>query len=140
MPRELFASVRVAKISDLPELARMQSHGMRLDPSARDRVRADRTPVNRAASPYSPDDPLNLIAAFHVAREQRGAVSYGNAAIGLHLILIVSPALIEEHGDPHDPNNPLNCCLSTEGVAWAEGVFGAGSVFAWRHDMDEVGS
>jgi hypothetical protein len=135
----LFAFVRAEKISDLPELGRIASHGRRLDPTGKRRSDPARTPFTPAGSRYHPEDPLNLVAAFHAARAETGAVPYGNAAIGLHLLVGVSPDIIREAGDLHDPANPMNKALIEQAIAWADDVFGASSLLAWRLDLDETG-
>ena len=135
----LFAFVRAEKISDLPELGRIASHGRRLDPTGKRRSDPARTPFTPAGSRYHPEDPLNLVAAFHAARAATGAVPYGNAAIGLHLLVGVSPDIIREAGDLHDPANPMNKALIEQAIAWADDVFGASSQLAWRLDLDETG-
>jgi hypothetical protein len=135
----IYACVRARKIRDLRHLGRIQSHGLRRDPSAQQRVVAERTGRTPAHSIYSPDEPLRLVRAYRTAKEVLGAVEYGGAAVGLHLIIILSAPLIAERGDPHDADNPLNRKLVSEGTAWAEAAFGEGSVIASRLDLDEAG-
>lgn len=136
---ELFAAVRVEKIRDLKHLNRIALHGQRLDPAAKTRVDPALTPINLAASDYA-DDPLDLVAAFKARKKQSGASEYGKAAIGLHAVLVVSPELVRERADPHDPQNPINQKLFEQGKCWAELEFGSGSVIGARLDMDEAGS
>lgn len=135
----LFAFVRAEKVQDLPELSRLASHGRRLDPTGRRRACKDLTPFNLAGSRYSPDNPLNVVGAFRAALAETGAVTYGKAAVCLHLLVGISPQVICEAGDLHDPRNPLNKKLVEQAVAWAEGVFGPGTTIAWRMDLDEEG-
>lgn len=135
----LFAFVRARKIRNLPELGRIASHGRRLDPTGKRRSDPARTPSTPAGSPYHPTDPLDLVAAIHAARAATGAVPYGKAAVGLHLLVGVSPDLIREAGHLHDPRNPMNRALIEQAIAWAVDVFGASSLLAWRMDLDESG-
>lgn len=136
---DLFAAVRVEKIRDLKHLNRVALHGQRLDPAAKTRVDPARTNLNLAASDYA-DDPLDLVAAFKERKRRSGATEYGKAAIGLHAVLVVSPDLVSEHGDPHEPKNPINQKFFEQGQRWAESEFGSGSVIGARLDMDEAGS
>lgn len=137
---DLFKSfVRLAPVANVAGLSRASSHGRRLDPSAKTRVDPDRTGLNRAFSLYRPDTPLDLVGAWEEAVSRQGASPYGRAPIAAHLLVGVSPALIDEAGDRHDPENPANRALVREAVAWAESAFGAGSVIAGRLDVDEHG-
>lgn len=141
MTMTAFAAVRIAKIRDLSHLGRIQSHGKRLDPSSQMRVDPARTEKNIALSGYSPTDPLDLVAAFKERKKRSKASEHGNAkSIGLHALLVLSPSVIAQGGDVHDPDNPMNKKLVAEGQAWAEKEFGEGSVVAVRLDMDEAGS
>ncbi|CAA2136832.1 hypothetical protein [Methylobacterium bullatum] len=132
--------VRLRKIKTQTNLASLQSHGRRLDPSSKDRIDPGRTQRNIAFSAYLPEDPLNLVAAWEVATATLGASRYGRAAIAAHVLVIVSPGCVDAAGDRHDPANPINVVLVREAVAWAEQVFGTGSVFAGRLDVDEHGA
>lgn len=132
--------VRLRKITTHTNLASLQSHGRRLDPSSKDRVAPGRTHRNLAFSAYLPDDPLNLVAAWELATATLGASRYGRAAIAAHVLAIVSPGCVDAAGYRHDPANPVNVVLVREAVAWAEQVFGTGSVFAGRLDVDEHGA
>ena len=136
---EIFSCVRVNKIASLSELSRAASHGRRLDPAAIGRVNKDRTESNVLFSRYSPEDPLDLVGAWRAALRERRASPYGKAPIAAHLLISVSPQVIDEAGDRHKPDNPMNLTLVREAIAWAEDVFGEGSVFAGRLDLDEFG-
>jgi hypothetical protein len=134
-----FAAVRCARISDLANLNRIALHGQRMDPNSQKRVDPKRTMLNLAHSAYS-EDALDLIVAFKTRKKSAGASEYGKAAIGLHVLLVISPDIVKSAGDPHDPQNPINQTLFEQGQAWAEQEFGAGSVIAARLDLDEAGS
>lgn len=135
-----YSFARLHKIGDLSELSRAASHGRRLDPSAAKRVTRERTAKNVAFSIYAPDDPLDLVGAWRMALAASGAETYRGAAIAAHLLVGLSPSVIDEAGDRHDPCNPMNRKLVVEAAAWAEDVFGLGSVFAGRLDVDEYGA
>lgn len=132
--------VRVAPVATLAALARAASHGRRLDPSAQRRVDPQRTPLNVAFSSYRPEDPLDLVGAWRAAVSQQGASPYGRAPVAAHLLIGVSPQVIDEAGCRHDSENPANVSLVREAVAWAESEFGPGSVIAGRLDVDEHGA
>lgn len=62
------------------------------------------------------------------------------AALGLHLLVGVSPEWLAETGDPRDTANPRVQQLVAEAKAWAESWMGPGAVWAVRYDTDEAGS
>lgn len=132
--------VRLRRIKTHTTLASLQSHGRRLDPSSKDRVDPGRSHRNLAFSAYLPEAPLNLVAAWEVAKARLEAGPYGQAAIAAHVLAIVSPGCVDAAGNRHDPDNPVNAVLVREAVNWAEQVFGEGSVFAGRLDVDEHGA
>ena len=132
--------IRLNKIRSLTNLAAIQSHGSRLDPSSKGRVDADRTNRNIAFSAYCPDDPLSLVEAWQKAKVVLGASTYGQAPIAAHVLAIISPECIDAAGDRHDPKNAANILLAKEAVVWAEVVFGRGAFFAGRLDLDEAGA
>lgn len=134
----VFAFVRLERVANLSELSRLASHGRRLDPSALRRVDPSRTASNLAFSRYA-EDPLDLVAAWNAATAFQGASVYGRAPVAAHLLVGVSPSLVDEAGDRHDPSNPVNSLLVAEAVAWANATFGEGSVIAGRLDVDEHG-
>ncbi len=86
--------VRLRRIKTHTTLASLQSHGRRLDPSSKDRVDPGRSHRNLAFSAYLPEAPLNLVAAWEVAKARLEAGPYGQAAIAAHVLAIVSPAAL----------------------------------------------
>ena len=132
--------IRLHKVRSLTNLAAIQSHGRRLDPSSKGRVDADRTNRNVAFSAYCPDDPLSPVKAWKKAKAALGASTYGQAPIAAHVLAIISPECIDAAGDRYDPRNAVNILLVKEAVVWAEVVFGRGAVFAGRLDLDEAGA
>lgn len=74
-------------------------------------------------------------AAHGIKTERKGA------ALGLHLLVGVSPEwLTQEGGDPRDLNNPYVQMLIEHAKLWAEEWMGKGAVWAVRYDTDEAGS
>lgn len=132
-------SARLHRIENLTNLASAQSHGRRLDPSSKRRVVEMRTKSALTVAPYA-EDPLDLVGAWKAAKQALRATCYGRAAIAAHVLAIIPPALIDAAGNRHDPANVVNIALLREAVAWAERVFGDGSVFAGRVDLDEAGA
>lgn len=62
------------------------------------------------------------------------------AALGLHLLVGVSPEWLAGTGDPRDTANPRVQQLVAEAKAWAESWMGPGAVWAVRYDTDEFGA
>lgn len=135
----MFAAVRCVRISSIGQMRAIENHGRRLDDASARRVDPARTSQNLAASPYSPEDPLAVVDAFKAFKATTGAVEAKSGAIGLHVLAIVSPELIREAGDLHDPNNPVNRRLFQQAQDWAKATFGADSLVAARLDVDEKG-
>lgn len=98
---------------------------------------ADRTADNLAWSPTG--DPLAVYDAFKQRKREAGASERKGSALGLHLLAVVSPELIREAGDLHDPDNPVNQRIFEQAKTWAEQEFGEGSLIHARMDMDEKG-
>lgn len=136
----LFAAVRVARIQSMTQLRQIESHGLRKDEASAKRVDPSRTSLNLSESRYSPEDPLQLVQAFKAFKTATGASEAGkNAALGLHVLCVVSPGLITEAGDLHNPNNPVNRRAFEQSQEWARRTFGPDSLVAARMDMDETG-
>ncbi len=81
---------------------------------------------------------LDLSAAFDAHLQATGARCYSGAALGLHLIVGVSPEWVAEAGDPHDAKTPRVQDLMRAARDWAEDKIG--DVWAVRYDLDEKGS
>lgn len=74
-------------------------------------------------------------AAHGITTERKGA------ALGLHLLVGVSPEwLTQEGGDPRDLNNLYVQQLIEHAKIWAEEWMGKGAVWAVRYDTDEAGA
>lgn len=74
-------------------------------------------------------------AAHGIKTERKGA------ALGLHLLVGVSPEwLTQDGGDARDLNNPLVQQLIHHAKLWAEEWMGEGAVWAVRYDTDEAGA
>lgn len=139
----LTLAVRVDPIKSLDRarygLGASEDHGKRADAVSQRRVVRDATPI--AWSKAGPDRELELIEAFKLHKQEIGAAERGGAAIGMHIIVAVSPLWMSEGGaDPFDSANPRVQRLVAEARAWAESWCGEGSCFACRYDQDEKGS
>jgi hypothetical protein len=84
-------------------------------------------------------DPKDYRALYSASKEHRGFSERQGAAIGMHLLVGVSPCWIEAKGGLHEPENTRNQKLLQEAVAWVESWAGEGSVFGARLDLDEDG-
>lgn len=73
-------------------------------------------------------------AEFGIKTERKGA------AIGIHLLVGVSPEWLAEAGDPRDLGNERVQQLIAQTKIWAESWMGEGAVWAVRYDTDEKGS
>lgn len=138
--KPLFAAARVQKLASMASIRAAEAHGRRTDETAAKRVDPARTPLNLAASQYSPDDPLALEAAFRAFKAKTGAVEGKGAAIMAHVIAVISPEALRDAGDPRDPQNPKVQALFREAQAWARAEFGEESLIAARLDVDEAGA
>lgn len=125
-----FTCVRVERIRNRSELARIASHGLRFDPSSKQRVDPERTPLNRSGSDYA-ENPLDLSTALEGFLKANGARLYGRAPIGLHILVSVSPGWITEVGELHDPQNTRNVQLAHQAVEWVQRALGGGDPASW---------
>lgn len=141
--KPIFASVRCKRLNSIAMIVAAEKHARREDESCRNRLSEgkhmfhDKTKDNLAWSPCG--DPLAIYDSFKQRKKESGASERKGSALGLHLLAIVSPELIKESGDLHDPNNPVNQRIFEQSKAWAEQEFGAGSLIHARMDMDEKG-
>ena len=135
----IFAAVRCARIKSINELSRIEQHGKREDEASKSRCDPIRSSQNIAVSRYCPDRPLDLVDAFKAMKQETGARERAGAAIGLHMIAVVSPEYIDRSGGRHDPQNPANAQLFMQAQAWAEKEFGKTALIGARMDMDEKG-
>lgn len=127
----MFAFVRAAPIKNVRYLNAMSRHARRVDRSSD--VRPDAIPgtaiIWRPVTALLNDDGhdyrANLVRHLHehAAHIRRGA------ALGLHLLVGVSPAWVEETGSLHAMDNPRNVALFDEALAWVKAWAGVNSVF-----------
>lgn len=133
-----FSAVRIQKIKGIEGFGAIERHGKRQDASSLSRCDMSKTPNNLAWS--LSDDPLSVTGALAKRREALGkAKTYGKAAVGGHLLCVVSPEWVAATGDIHDPKNPRNTAIFNAAKSWAEKSFGVGSVISCRMDLDESG-
>lgn len=141
--KPIFAAIRCKRLRSIAMIVAAEKHARREDQSCGRRLLegrhmfADRTADNLAWSPT--EDPLAIYDAFKNRKKEAGASERKGSALGLHLLAVVSPELIKESGDLHDPDNPVNQRIFEQAKVWAEQEFGAGSLIHARMDMDEKG-
>jgi len=139
MPKPMYSCARVRLLKSTDTIVAMAKHGKRVDKSCEQRVNRAKSADNIAWSCAENGDPLDVFNAFKTRKKNTNAKEYGKAAVGVHVLLIVSPEWVEQKGDLHDPKNPRNIALNKEAKVWAEKIFGENSVIATRMDMDEMG-
>lgn len=141
--KPIFAAIRCKRLRSIAMIVAAEKHARREDQSCERRLLegrhmfADRTADNLAWSPTG--DPLAVYDAFKQRKREAGASERKGSALGLHLLAVVSPELIREAGDLHDPDNPVNQRIFEQAKTWAEQEFGEGSLIHARMDMDEKG-
>ena len=141
--KPIFAAIRCKRLRSIAMIVAAEKHARREDQSCERRLAegkymfAGRTADNLAWSPAG--DPLAIYDAFKNRKKEAGASERKGSALGLHLLAVVSPELIKESGDLHDPDNPVNQKIFEQAKVWAEQEFGAGSLIHARMDMDEKG-
>ncbi|MDN7351319.1 hypothetical protein [Acetobacter senegalensis] len=133
-------AVRVQQIKSMATIRMAEAHGKREDEVSEKRVEKSRTFLNLVASRYSPAAPLELEIAYKAFKEATGASEGKGAAIMAHMIVVISPDVLAETGDPRDPNNPKVQALFEQAQAWARSEFGEESLIAARLDVDEKGA
>jgi hypothetical protein len=141
--KPIFAAIRCKRLRSIAMIVAAEKHARREDQSCERRLAegkymfAGRTADNLAWSPAG--DPLAVYDAFKQRKKEAGASERKGSALGLHLLAVISPELIKESGDLHDPDNPVNQRIFEQAKVWAEQEFGAGSLIHARMDMDEKG-
>ncbi|WP_439492352.1 hypothetical protein [Bosea sp. (in: a-proteobacteria)] len=134
----MFAFVRAAPIKTAGYLTAMCRHAKRLD--GRSEVRCDAIAGTALVwRPPTTDDALDYRANLLLHLPEHSAHIRRGAALGLHLLVGVSPAWVEETGSLHAIDNPRNVALFEEARAWVEAWAGVNSVFGARLDLDEAG-
>lgn len=141
--KPIFAAIRCKRLRSIAMLVAAEKHARREDQSCQRRLAegnhmfAGRTADNLVWSPSG--DPLAIYDAFKQRKKEARASERKGSALGLHLLAVVSPELIKEAGDLHDPDNPVNQRVFEQAKTWAEQEFGEGSLIHARMDMDEKG-
>lgn len=141
--KPIFAAIRCKRLRSIAMIVAAEKHARREDQSCERRLAegkymfASRTADNLAWSPAG--DPLAIYDAFKARKKEAGASERKGSALGLHLLAVISPELIKEAGDLHDPDNPANQRIFEQAKVWAEQEFGEGSLIHARMDMDEKG-
>lgn len=141
--KPIFAAIRCKRLRSIAMIVAAEKHARREDQSCKIRLAegkhmfTDRTADNLVWSPTG--DPLAIYDAFKQRKKEAGASERKGSALGLHLLAVISPELIKEAGDLHDPDNPVNQRIFEQAKTWAEQEFGKGSLIHARMDMDEKG-
>ena len=142
-----YAYTRSAKIMSEDYLVAQGRHARREDGTGAARVREDAVagtslgwsfldgpqPTPRPVHDSCYDGAHRAFLQAHAARVRK------NGPLGLHLIVNVSAAWIEQGGDLHDPTNPRIRAHWDAVVTWARDAFGE-ALFALRIDLDETGA
>jgi hypothetical protein len=136
-----FAYVRALKLKNIQYLIKQGRHALRKDTTSEVRPGAKPGTALIWTPPDLPEgvDARNYRALYRLSKKSRGFAERQNAAIGLHLLVGVSPCWIKATGGLHDTENPRNEKLRDAAVAWVESWAGAGSVIGARLDLDEAG-
>lgn len=137
----MFAFVRAAPIKSANYLTAMSRHARRLD--GRSEIRSDAIAGTALVwqPPNTPqfEDGRDYRSNLHLHLHEHSAHIRKRAALGLHLLVGVSPAWVEETGSLHAMDNPRNLALFNEALAWVETWAGGKSIFGARLDLDEAG-
>jgi hypothetical protein len=136
-----YAFVRATKIKNHQYLTKQGRHAHRKDTTSEVRPGAEPGLALLWTPPDLPEgeDRKDYRALYRLSQERRGFAERQGAAIGVHLLVGVSPAWIKAAGDLHDPENPHNKRLLDAAVPWVETWAGEGSVIGARLDLDEAG-
>ena len=130
-----FAFVRVHRVMKLTYLETQEAHAKRLVPTAEPR----QPPVPAGCLFWSAFNSPNgdLVADYRRMRSELGARERRGAALGIHLLIGVSPRWVEQMGDLHDPQNPRVRALFRAALDFCKTHFNG--VYAARMDLDERG-
>ena len=158
MVDRMFAFVRSYKPTRIAHIREAERHAKGENRSAQKRRRkdADARALAMALSPENcmskprvayptghpqcpPEQPeLDLEYAFSRYLDQESASVRKGAALGLHMIVGVSPEYFENEADRHNPNSRAVRELLLAACDWAE--LELGGTWAARYDVDEAGS
>jgi hypothetical protein len=137
----MIAYVRVLKVKNSQYLIKQRRHAHRKDTTSEVRPGAEAGTALIWTPPRMPEggDPRDYCALYASSKKRLGFAEREGAAIGMHLLVGVSPSWINAKGGLHDPVNPRNQKLLDEAVAWVKSWAGEDSVFGARLDLDEAG-
>jgi hypothetical protein len=135
------AYVRVLKVKNTQYLTKQRRHAHRTDTTSEVRSGAKPGSALVWTPPQMPrgGDPKDYRALYASTKRHLGFAERQGAAIGMHLLVGVSPTWIKAKGGLHDPENSRNQQLLDAAVAWVKSWAGEDSVFGARLDLDEAG-
>ncbi|MFZ1302162.1 MAG: hypothetical protein WAQ27_06355 [Candidatus Microsaccharimonas sp.] len=134
-----------ANLKDFAQIQSAERHAKREDLTSQARQRADGDHRHNhfwsRAGEGLDGGGADYAAAFKAHKAAHGIkTERKGAALGLHLLVGVSPEWLAEKGDPRDLSNPRVAELIDHARTWAESWMGAGAVWAVRYDTDEAGA
>lgn len=153
MQKAPLSCVRVVPMKEPHHLQAMARHALRVDSISRERLRPgaeigtaltwtsrQTDALDPEYDPTNPDHARDVWAAYkhHKARLNLGENK--NGGVGLHVMTVVSASFFAETGDVYDPGNPRIKAHFEASIAFVEHMFGAGSVYMARMDLDELGT
>lgn len=135
-PAMYFASARVHHIDTWGYIETQRAHAFREDKHLKS-VRPGAIPQDGwAYSPVTPEEPRDYVRAFQAVPQHFQARYRNSAPLGVHILLYVTPAWIEETGDLHAKDNPRNQMLYQAAQDFVRDIRG---LVAARMDLDEEG-
>jgi len=135
------AHVRSLKVKNTQYLTKQRRHAHRKDTTSEVRPGAEPGTALVWSPPHLPigGDPNDYRALYLSSKRRLLFSERQGAAIGLQLLIGVSPLWIMAAGELHDPQNPRNQQLLDKAVAWVQSWAGEDAVFGARLDLDEAG-
>lgn len=135
------AHVRSLKVKNTQYLTKQRSHAHRKDTTSEVRPGVEPGTSLVWSPPQLPvgGDPKDYRALYLSLKRRLHFSERQGAAIGMQLLVGVSPSWIMAAGELHGPNNPRNQQLLDEAVAWVKSWAGEDAVFGARLDLDEAG-
>jgi hypothetical protein len=135
-PVMYFASARVFHIDTWGYVETQRAHAFR-EGKHLESVRPGAIPQDGwAYSPVTPGEPRDYVRAFQAVPQHFQARYRTSAPLGVHILLYVTPAWIEETGDLHAKDNPRNQMLYQVAQDFVRDIPG---LVAARMDLDEAG-
>lgn len=134
-----------ANLKDFAQIQSAERHAKREDLTSQARQREDgdhrRNHFWSCAGEGLNGGGADYAAAFKAHKNAHGIkTERKGAALGLHLLVGVSPEWLAEKGDPRDLSNPRVRELIDHARLWAESWMGSDAVWAVRYDTDEAGA